>query len=66
MKNSADMKWKKFFYRMMCTSEGFRLCSAPVCSECDDFDACFGAEDGEALLARLANGKTAAPKEMRQ
>ena len=66
MKNSADMKWKKFFYRMMCTSEGFRLCSAPVCSECDDFDACFGAEDGEALLARIANGKTAAPKEMRQ
>ncbi|KHK90698.1 nitrogen fixation protein NifQ [Novosphingobium malaysiense] len=66
MKNSADMKWKKFFYRMMCTSEGFRLCSAPVCTECDDFDACFGAEDGEALLARIANGKTTVPQEMRQ
>ncbi len=59
LKNANDMKWKKFFYRMMCSSEGFRLCSVPVCTECDDFDACFGPEDGEALLARIANGKTA-------
>ncbi|MCT2400310.1 nitrogen fixation protein NifQ [Novosphingobium mangrovi (ex Huang et al. 2023)] len=66
MKNSADMKWKKFFYRMMCTSEGFRLCSAPVCTECDDFEACFGAEDGEALLARIANGKTTGGQELHQ
>lgn len=49
------MKWKKFFYRMMCSSEQFRLCAAPVCTECDDFDNCFGSEDGEALLARVAN-----------
>ena len=56
-RNSADMKWKKFFYRMMCSSEQFRLCAAPVCSECDDFEACFGSEDGEALLARVANGR---------
>ncbi|MDE8652880.1 nitrogen fixation protein NifQ [Novosphingobium album (ex Liu et al. 2023)] len=59
-RNSADMKWKKFFYRMMCSSEGFRLCAAPVCTECDDFEACFGSEDGEALLARIANGRTGA------
>ncbi|MEJ2459486.1 MAG: nitrogen fixation protein NifQ [Novosphingobium sp.] len=65
MKNSADMKWKKFFYRMMCSAEGFRLCSAPVCTECDDFEACFGAEDGEALLARIANGKPLSPQEAR-
>ncbi|WP_226634570.1 nitrogen fixation protein NifQ [Novosphingobium profundi] len=63
MKNANDMKWKKFFYRMMCSSEGFRLCSVPVCAECDDFDACFGPEDGEALLARIANGKIA-PQQM--
>ena len=56
-RNSADMKWKKFFYRMMCSSEQFRMCAAPVCSECDDFDNCFGSEDGEALLARIANGR---------
>jgi nitrogen fixation protein NifQ len=60
-RNKNDMKWKKFLYRMVCGSEGFSLCSTPVCSECDDFAACFGAEDGESLLARarLAEGKRA-------
>ena len=52
-KNVGDMKWKKFLYRMICSAEGFKLCTTPVCSECADFDACFGAEDGEARLARL-------------
>ncbi|HZU65316.1 MAG TPA: nitrogen fixation protein NifQ [Novosphingobium sp.] len=60
-RNAADMKWKKFFYRMMCNDAGFALCAAPVCSECDDFDACFGGEEGEALLARLANGRGLPP-----
>lgn len=49
-KNQHDMKWKKFLYRMVCGSEGFTLCTSPVCSECDDFVNCFGAEDGVALL----------------
>lgn len=64
-RNSQNMKWKKFFYRMMCTSEEFRLCAAPVCSECDDFDDCFGSEDGESLLAQMANGRLSM-KEVRQ
>jgi nitrogen fixation protein NifQ len=51
-KNSGDMKWKKFLYRMICSAEGFTLCTTPVCSECTDFEVCFGAEDGEARLAR--------------
>jgi nitrogen fixation protein NifQ len=51
-KNQHDMKWKKFLYRMVCGSEGFTLCTSPVCSECDDFVNCFGAEDGAALLVR--------------
>lgn len=54
-KNRQDMKWKKFLYRMVCGSEGFTLCTAPVCSECDDFKNCFGAEDGESRLARARN-----------
>jgi nitrogen fixation protein NifQ len=54
-RNQQNMKWKKFLYRMVCGSEGFTLCSAPVCSECDDFDNCFGVEDGEARLARVAH-----------
>ncbi|MFG1230099.1 nitrogen fixation protein NifQ [Xanthobacter wiegelii] len=53
-KNSQDMKWKKFLYRMVCGSEGFTLCAAPVCSDCDEFHICFGAEDGESRLARNA------------
>ena len=56
-RNQQNMKWKKFLYRMVCRSEGFSLCSAPVCSECDDFDNCFGAEDGEARLARVAHAR---------
>lgn len=52
-RNRNDMKWKKFLYRTICTSEGFSLCAAPVCTECDDFEACFGAEDGDPLVARM-------------
>jgi nitrogen fixation protein NifQ len=50
-RNSGDMKWKKFLYRMVCGSEGFTLCPAPVCSDCDDFSACFGSEEGVAQLS---------------
>jgi nitrogen fixation protein NifQ len=51
-RNDQDMKWKKFFYRMICRDDGFNMCVAPSCSECGDFDACFGSESGESLLAR--------------
>jgi len=52
-RNREDMKWKKFLYRMVCGSAGFTLCAAPVCSDCDDFDSCFGEETGESRLARI-------------
>jgi nitrogen fixation protein NifQ len=51
-RNDLDMKWKKFFYRMICRDDGFSMCVAPCCSECGDFDGCFGSESGESLLAR--------------
>jgi nitrogen fixation protein NifQ len=55
-RNEQDMKWKKFFYRMICRDEGFTMCTAPCCSECCDFVLCFGDESGESLFAhtRLA------------
>jgi nitrogen fixation protein NifQ len=56
-RNVNDMKWKKFFYRAICSSTGFSLCPAPVCSECDDFEDCFGAEDGESILAQIRNDR---------
>ena len=41
-RNVSNMKWKKFFYRALCESEGFTLCAAPTCNQCGDFDNCFG------------------------
>lgn len=52
-RNLRDMKWKKFLYRTICRDEGYTLCTAPSCSECDDFDVCFGEESGESLLATV-------------
>lgn len=49
--NTANMRWKKYFYRKLCEAEGFSLCSAPSCARCDDFADCFGAEDGESRMA---------------
>ena len=47
--NSGDMKWKKFFYRQLCSREGFLLCKAPHCEKCDDHAACFDGEKGAPL-----------------
>ncbi len=52
LRNSQDMKWKKFFYRLICQDADSRMCLAPSCSECSDFDGCFGDESGEGILAR--------------
>jgi nitrogen fixation protein NifQ len=54
--NTRNMKWKKYFYRCLCEAEGFSLCTAPSCRECNDFDVCFGEEVGMSHLARLKNG----------
>ena len=59
MRNKQDMKWKKFFYRMICADAAYSLCTAPSCGECDDFDHCFGEETGESLLARSRRGHEA-------
>jgi len=52
-RNSRNMKWKKFLYRIICQDQNYSLCTAPSCAECDDFQVCFGDEDGESLLARI-------------
>ncbi|WP_026791030.1 nitrogen fixation protein NifQ [Pleomorphomonas oryzae] len=51
--NTGNMRWKKYFYRVLCEAEGFSLCAAPSCSVCSDFIDCFGAEDGLSRLAGL-------------
>ncbi|AEI38194.1 nitrogen fixation protein NifQ [Zymomonas mobilis] len=50
-RNGADMKWKKFLFRIICRDEGYGLCPSPICSECEDTDLCFGDEEGKSLLS---------------
>ncbi len=50
-RNVKNMRWKRFFYRALCEDDGLVMCSTPVCSNCGDFDLCFGDESGESLLA---------------
>lgn len=51
-KNTRNMRWKRFFYRMLCEADGMVLCATPVCTDCADFDLCFGEETGRSRLAR--------------
>jgi nitrogen fixation protein NifQ len=51
-RNTANMRWKRFFYRALCEAEGFSLCSVPHCRECTEYDSCFGEESGESAFAR--------------
>lgn len=50
-RNTGNMRWKRFFYRMLCEEEGFVLCTTPICTDCKDFDLCFGDETGESRMA---------------
>nr|WP_246510403.1 nitrogen fixation protein NifQ [Bradyrhizobium glycinis] len=50
-RNVNNMRWKRFFYRMLCENEGLVMCKAPVCKQCDDFNLCFGEESGESRMA---------------
>lgn len=51
VRNTNNMRWKRFFYRMMCEDDGFVMCATPVCTQCADFDLCFGDESGESRMA---------------
>lgn len=50
-RNDKNMRWKRFIYRMMCENDGFVMCSTPVCSNCADYDLCYGAETGTSRVA---------------
>ncbi len=51
-RNTRNMRWKRFFYRQLCEDDGFLMCATPVCTDCNDFELCFGEENGESRLAR--------------
>jgi nitrogen fixation protein NifQ len=40
-KNTANMKWKKFFYKQLCARAGINICKAPSCAICTDYKVCF-------------------------
>jgi nitrogen fixation protein NifQ len=50
-RNTGNMRWKRFFYRMLCEDDGFVMCTTPVCTQCNDFNLCFGEETGESRMA---------------
>jgi nitrogen fixation protein NifQ len=45
LRNDRDMKWKKFFYRQLCETQGHFVCRSPSCEQCAAFSDCFGAEE---------------------
>jgi nitrogen fixation protein NifQ len=51
VRNTRNMRWKRFFYRMLCEDDGLVMCSTPVCTHCNDFALCFGDESGESRMA---------------
>ena len=51
VRNTRNMRWKRFFYRMLCEDDGLVMCSTPVCTNCNDFSLCFGDESGESRMA---------------
>ncbi|ALK10043.1 nitrogen fixation protein NifQ [Blastochloris viridis] len=53
VRNTGNMRWKRFFYRTLCEADGLVMCTTPVCSACGDFESCFGEETGESRLARI-------------
>jgi nitrogen fixation protein NifQ len=45
LRNTGDMKWKKFFYRQLCERAGLSICRSPSCGVCSDYLQCFGPEE---------------------
>ena len=39
--NAQNMRWKKFFYRQICSDAAFSLCLTPSCDDCPERADCF-------------------------
>lgn len=39
--NVNNMRWKKFFYRMLCERADILICKSPHCEQCEDQPQCF-------------------------
>jgi nitrogen fixation protein NifQ len=47
IKNTENMKWKKFFYKQLCEREDIMICKSPTCGVCVDYQLCYGPEDAD-------------------
>ena len=45
LRNTKDMKWKKFLYKQLCEAEGIYTCRSPSCEVCVDYKNCFDPEE---------------------
>jgi nitrogen fixation protein NifQ len=50
-RNGNNMRWKRFFYDMLCEDDGSVMCTTLECTQCNDFELCFGDESGESRIA---------------
>lgn len=46
VKNSNDMRWKRFLYRCLCENGGDYVCKAPNCVDCSSYSECFTPVEG--------------------
>ncbi|WP_043238857.1 nitrogen fixation protein NifQ [Stutzerimonas azotifigens] len=44
VRNTQDMRWKKFFYKQLCEQGGGYVCRSPSCETCPTYHDCFGEE----------------------
>ncbi|MDD5033935.1 MAG: nitrogen fixation protein NifQ [Methylococcaceae bacterium] len=45
LRNTAGMRWKKFFYKLLCERDGAFVCRSPSCAVCAEYANCFGPEE---------------------
>jgi nitrogen fixation protein NifQ len=44
-RNVNNMRWKKFFYRLLCEQAEVMICKSPHCAQCEDQPLCFEGSD---------------------
>lgn len=44
-RNTENMRWKRFLYKMLCEGDGWYICRAPTCQECSERPVCFAVEE---------------------
>ncbi len=43
--NTQGMRWKKYFYKLLCERNASFVCRSPSCQQCSEYANCFGPEE---------------------